>query len=173
MVDIRLNNVQKVYYPSVIWPEGYSADWDYSPGTVSYSLGVGFYNANGTRDVWFTYTGSATVTGNQTTTVTFPNPTIGQLLTNFSSYRDWDGYYFDCNSNYQTTRYRIYSSGTYYFYINEVYQGSGTVSLTSWPTHGTAVGFNLRGGATTIYYPFGTFQKNEGLSGCWSIIEYN
>lgn len=185
MIDIRLNNVQKVEYPYGILA-GQSVDFTFSAsGTVSVALGNGFYDSDHSRDIWFTLTGTANVTLGQTTTVTFENPTIGELLGNFTTAKNWDGQYFDNSANSYFKRFRFTKATNGWQLYNSTgpcfggstcsfsQQSSGTVRLVSWPRYSSIVTFDFGPGTAPahIMYPFGSFQYQNGPSS-WSIIEY-
>ncbi len=171
MIDIRLNGAQHV--GSGQWLDiGGIYEMEYtSSGSVSYNLGVGFWDGS-TRDVWFYITGTATVTVGNITTVTFNNPTIGQLLSGFSGYRDYSGEYW-VNLTYNVAAFRFNNNGTWNFYDNGVYQSNGSVILVNWPNYGISVDFKLCSSCEviTIYYPFGQFYYNNGPAE-WPTIQY-
>ncbi len=185
LIDVRLNNSQKVSYPYAIL-SGQSADFLFTgAGTVTLALGNGFYNSDQSRGIWFTLSGTTTVTLGQTTTVTFANPTIGQLLTNFTSTRNWDGMYFDANTNSYFKRFRFTSSTNGWQLYNSTAPcfggttcsfslvSSGTVRLIAWPRYSSIVTFDFGSGTpqASIAYPFGSFQYQNGPAS-WTIIEY-
>jgi len=185
LIDVRLNNVQQAFYPNAILA-GSSFDFVFGgSGTVSYALGNGFYNPDQSRGIWFTLTGSATVTAGQTTTVTFSNPTIGQLLTGFLTTSNWDGQYFDANANPHFARYtfRSATNGWQLFDSNGsclggstctfTQIGSGTLTLVNWPRYSPIVTFKFTatGAPVDIAFPFGSFQQRNGPPS-WPIIEY-
>ncbi len=176
LVDLRLNNIQKLNYPYVIPAGGGLQDFTFSAsGTVSINAGNGFYNSNTSPDIWFTFYGTPSVTVGQTTTITLNNPSIGNLLTWFQPTRNWDGEYwcYNCQSWYNTARFQFTSSGNYTFYDNGVQKGSGTVSLDSWPKYSSTVAFRLSSSSQIIYlqYPFGSFLFQNGPPD-WPKIEY-
>ncbi len=175
VVDLHLNGTQMLTYPEVILP-GASRDFTFnSSGSVSIAGGVGFYNPDTTRDPWFTYTGSATVTVGRTTANKFNNPTIGQLLTHFSTAQNWDGAYYDYSSFTlaHTARFRFTSSGGWTFYVDGIQKDSGTVTLVSWPIYTSLVTFKICPTCTNIElsYPFASFSFNNGPPG-WTNINY-
>ncbi len=172
MIRARVNGVERLSYPYVL-DVGRSQDYLFPPGSVPYVLEVGTYDSSNRPQPWFNLQGTASVIAGQTTTVTFANPTIGDLLSNFSNYRDWSGYYFDAANNYRTARYRFFRNGTFAFFDNGVQTNSGTVTLTSWPDYATIVGFKECSTCATINlgYPFGSFQYRNGPAS-WPIIEY-
>jgi ABC-type antimicrobial peptide transport system permease subunit len=93
-LDIRLNDQQQAATGEAIYPQGeYTFEFS-SSGSVSYYLGVGFWDDT-YRDVWFYLVGTTNVTVGANTTITFENPTIAQMLTNFSGSRNWTGEYWD------------------------------------------------------------------------------
>ncbi|MBL7851202.1 MAG: fibronectin type III domain-containing protein [Cyclobacteriaceae bacterium] len=178
MIDIRLNSAQKVSTNQGVLIGNY-ADFTYtSAGTVNYTLGVGFWES-GVRNVWFTLTGTATITLGQTTTVTFNNPTINQLLSGFSSSNDWLGEYWISTTLYYA-KFRYFSNGNWQLYDNVSMTGaggtlisSGTVTLTSWTNYATVVKFKNCSTCAEIslLYPFGQFYYNNGPTS-WPTILY-
>ncbi|MBN1107692.1 MAG: fibronectin type III domain-containing protein [Bacteroidales bacterium] len=173
MIDIRLNNVQHVTQSGtgILIGGSYNVEFT-SSGTVSYILGVGFWNGS-SRDVWFYLSGSTTVTLGSTTNLTFNNPTIGQLLSGFSTSRNWNGYYFDAGYNYHTCRFNFTNTGSWTFYDGSSQTGSGSVTLVSWPNYATIVTFKICSSCANIQlaYPFGSFMYSNGPAS-WPIIEY-
>ncbi len=175
VIDLTVGGQQKLTYPYVILVGG-SVDFTYSANaTVSYSIGVGFYNANGTRDPWFIYTGSQAVTVGQVATVTLANPTLGQILTNFSSTRTWSGdyYCYTCDTLYHTKRFVFSSSGAYTQYNDSVVETTGTATLVSWSNYASVIQFRTCPTCAVIdlAYPFGEFLYQNGPTG-WSNINY-
>jgi len=175
MIDIRLNGYQLVSYPYGI-AAGQSHDFVFTtPGVVNYYIGVGFYDQNQNRNIWFDSTSSKNVYAGQTTTLTINNPSIAQLLSNFSSYRDWSGEYlcYSCNPIIGYATFRFYSNGTWNLYNNGVYQSSGSVTEVSWPDYSFFVYFKLCPTCDNIQlpYPFGSFLYNNGPAD-WPIIKY-
>ncbi len=173
MIDIKLNNTQYIntVNTGVLIGNSYSVEFS-SSGSVTYYLGVGFWNGT-SRNVWFYLSGTANVTLGSTTNVTFNNPTIAQMLSGFSSSKNWNGYYFDAASNYKTCRFNFTSSGGWTFYDGTVQNGSGSVILVSWPNYATIITFKICSSCADIQlaYPFGSFMYRNGPPS-WPIIEY-
>jgi hypothetical protein len=184
IVDARLNGVQQIFYPSAIL-SGSSHDFTFnSSGTVTIHLGNGSWASSTSRDIWFTFDGTRTVTLGATTTLQFDNPTIGQLMSGFTSAKNWDGVYFDANINSWFARFRFTSSGGWTFYDSTApclggstctFQtvGSGTLRLVSWPRYSTIVTFDLGPGSqqAQVAFPFSSFFYRNGPPS-WPIIEY-
>ena len=107
-----------------------------------------------------------------TTTLTFENPSIGQLLSGFAQYRDWTGEYWVDLVPYMAT-YRFFSNGTWILYDNGVQIDSGNIYLVSWPDNAFIVTFKLCPGCDEIIlpHPFGQFQYKNGPPS-WPIIQY-
>jgi hypothetical protein len=163
MIDIRLNNQQLVGQGDGILPGGEYPFEFTSSGNVNYVLGVGFWDGS-YRDLWFTLTGNTSVTVGTSTTLTFNNPTIGQLLSGFSEYRDWTGEYWDANLNMHLATFRFFSNGAWQLYDDGVQINSGTISLVSWEDNAVFVNFKICAGCETIQlpYPFGQFMYRNG-----------
>jgi hypothetical protein len=175
MIDIRLNGTQQVGYPNSI-PAGSSADFTFTGGgSVDYYFGVGFYNTDGTRNIWFEGTGTTSVAAGNTTTVTCNNPTIAQLLSGFSDSRDWQGSYYcySCPTLLHNAGFRFTDAGGWTFYEDGVQKTTGSVALVSWPDYASVVQFKIcpTCDVISLNYPFGTFLYENGPDG-WSIIEY-
>lgn len=174
MIDVQVNGIQQVSYPNGLLPGGTSDINVSGAGTVSYTLGVGFYNTDHTRDVWFTLTGTATLVAGGTTSVTFNNPSIGQLLSTFrAAGRDWQGDYFDAGGGFHFAKYHFGISGSWTLYDSGTQIGTGTVTEVSWPNYATVVTFKLCASCASIdmAYPFGDFYYNNGPAS-WPIIHY-
>jgi len=185
LIDVRLNGNQKVNYPYVILA-GSSADFVFTTGgTVTFALGNGFYNSDQSRDTWFTLSGTETVALGQTSTVTFSNPTIGELLTSFSTTKNWDGQFFDANVNSFFKRFRFTKATNGWQLLNATgpcfggttctyaQVSSGTARLISWPQYSFIVTFDFGQGTTPAYiaFPFGSFVYQNGPAS-WPNIEY-
>jgi hypothetical protein len=185
LIDVRLNNVQQANFPNGILA-GNSFDFVFGgSGTVSYALGNGFYNPDQSRNIWFTFSGQATLTQGQTFTLTVSNPTIGQLLAAFSTTRNWDGQYFDGNLNPFFARYTFRSATNGWQLFDSTSScfggstctftqiGSGTLTLVSWPKYSSIVTFKFSASGTPVNFafPFGSFQQQNGPPS-WPIIEY-
>ncbi len=173
MIDIRLGGVQQLNYPNGI-AVGNTFDFpNRSPGTEIFYLGVGFYNSDGSKDVWFNLSGTFNITPGNTTVLTFNNPTIGDLLTLFTSQRDWRGIYLDNNSNDHEARFRMFRNGSWEFFDDGARVGNGPLILVNWPDYSPVITFKICNTCENIQVanPWATFQYRNGpLS--WPIIEY-
>ncbi len=172
MIDIRLNNEQQVAPGYGVLPgNSYSFEFS-SSGTVNFVLGVGFWDGD-SRDVWFVLSGYINVTVGTTSTLTFNNPTIGQILSGFSSSKNWTGEYWDANLNMHMAAFKFTSNGSWTFYDDGVANGSGTVTLVSWPDYSLSISFKICAGCDviTMFYPFAQFYYNNGPAN-WRQILY-
>ncbi|MCX7024757.1 MAG: fibronectin type III domain-containing protein [Spirochaetes bacterium] len=141
IVDLALNGQQKLTQATAI-PVGQSRDFIVTPaGTVSYVLGAGMYDAANAKIVPFQKTGSASLTSGQTTTVTYANPAIAEVLGNFGSQATWTGTVAGVK-----VRFVFSSSGTWKYYNSMTATtptSSGNVTLVSWGNSATSCVFNL------------------------------
>ena len=140
--------------------------------------------SNSNPDVWFILTGSTTLSPGVTRTVTFNNPTIGDLLTNFSTQGTFEGDYWSNLQSYGA-KFVFDRSGGYTFYDstgpcqpilnNCTYSSvrSGTATMVSWPAYSSIVTFKLCPTCANILfsYPFASFMYQNGPES-WPIIEY-
>ena len=144
-----------------------------TPGSKTLVAGLGFVRADGSRDIWFTFTRSFNVTAGQINTQTFSRITVGQLLTMGSASTAWNGTYFDNNGALHLARLVFSSNGSWQFFDDGVARGSGTLTEVSWPNSSPTVTFRINSTlpAITISHPFGRFFfRNGPLS--FPIIEY-
>lgn len=150
-----------------------TVDLPVSPGTYSMVAGVGFVNANGSRDIWFTFTRTITITNGQTNTQTFSRISVGQLLTMGAASSTWNGIFFDNNGAPHQARFVFSSTGGWQFFIDGVASGSGALSEVSWPNSSANVTFRINSGLPdiTISHPFGRFFFRNGPPS-WPVIEY-
>lgn len=164
VIDLRLAGTQHTDYPYVL-AVGQTYDVVFPPGPVSYELAVGFWNGS-TREVWFRYSGTATVFAGQTALVTLDNPTLEQLLSNFGPTANWDGQYLSSGA-LRTRRMQFNSVGSYTLFDNGAQVSTGTVQQVAWPDYSGRVSFRLCtptcGGATVeLPYPFTRFTAPNG-----------
>ncbi|MBK8099333.1 MAG: IPT/TIG domain-containing protein [Planctomycetes bacterium] len=173
MVSLTLNGTQRfaqgagVLVGSTVDLTGITA------GTYTLVAGIGFYSANGTRDIWFRFTRTVTIAANAITTQTFAPLTIGQLLTMGAATRDWTGVFFDNNGIPHSARFRITSTGGWTFFVDNATAGTGALTLLSWPARSPTVSFRINNSvpATTISFPFATFLLQNGPPS-WPLIQY-
>lgn len=175
MIDLRLNNDQKISWPYGIAP-GASADFVFTTGgSVSVNYGVGFYDYLGFKDIWFTGSTTVPLTSGQTYTLTANNPTLAAILSGYSSSRNWDGVYYcySCTTLIHSARFNFTSSGSWTLYDDGALIDSGTSTLVSWPTYGSTITFKVCPTCENIQlpYPFGVFLFRNGPPD-WPTIEY-
>lgn len=150
-----------------------SVDLPMTAGTFSLVAGVGFVNANGSRDIWFTFTRTITITSGQTNTQTFSRITVGQLLTLGANSSTWIGNFFDNNGAFHQAKFIFSSAGGWQFFVDGVANGTGAVTEVSWPNSSASVTFRINTSLPniTISHPFGSFLFRNGPPS-WPIIEY-
>lgn len=172
MISIKLNGVEQLNYKYVL-DINKTVDYTYTTaGNVTYSILVGLMDTNGKTTDFFTYNSTVQAVLGQVTTINCVNPTLGQVLSGYTSSKNWNGYYFDGNNNYFTCGYTFYSNGTFNFYDKGVFQNSGTATLVSWADYATIISFQLRSGETIqMMYPFGSFMQSNGPAS-WRVITY-
>jgi hypothetical protein len=172
MVSIKLNNVEQLPYGYIL-PIGNTQDYTFTTGgTVSYTIVIGLMDSYGVITDFFNFTGTVTAVVGQVVTINCVNPTLNQMLTNFSASKVWSGYYFDANAGYHTASYTIYSDGSFRLYDDGVSIGTGVATLVSWTDRATIITFKL--GTTEVIqlpYPFGSFYQSNGPAS-WKIIQY-
>ncbi|MBK9578860.1 MAG: fibronectin type III domain-containing protein [Fibrobacteres bacterium] len=168
MTSIKINGVEKLQ-TGYILPVGAMQDYQFStPGNVSYSIMTGI----GSND-FFSYVGTATSALGRIDTVSFLNPSLGELLSGLGpASRKWSGFYYDANLVSHPCSYTISKSGAFSLYDGTQLNTTGTATLVSWPDRANIVSFRL-GTTETINmsFPFASFQQSNGPAS-WKVIEY-
>lgn len=172
IVSLTLNGSEQ-FSPGSGVLSGSTVNLATTAGSKTLVAGLGFVLADGSRDIWFTFTRSINVTSGQTNTQTFARITVGQLLTMGAASTTWNGTYFDNNGAPRQARFVFSSNGTWQFFDNGVPNGSGTLTEVSWPNSSPNVTFRLNSSlpAITISHPFGSFFLRNGPPS-FPIIQY-
>jgi uncharacterized protein (TIGR03437 family) len=163
IVSLTLNGSEQ-FTPGSGVLSGSTVNLATTAGSKSLVAGLGFVNADGSRDIWFTFTRSINVTSGQTNTQTFSRITVGQLLTMGAASTTWNGTFFDDNGAPHLARFVFSSNGSWQFFIDGVLSGSGTLTEVSWPNSSPTVTFRINSTlpAITISHPFGSFLFRNG-----------
>jgi hypothetical protein len=170
MISIILDNQEYASCTNFIPPHS-SYDFLFTgSGTLPYMLKVG--SCSGSTPVpWFELPGSTTMSPGAYRTVTFDNPTIGQLLSNFGTQNVFEGTFWDNSIQSWGARYVFQTNGAWIYYESTgpcqpvlkncswSQKSSGTATLISWPDWSAVVTFRLCTGCPDlqIFYPFGMF----------------
>jgi hypothetical protein len=172
IVSLTLNGSEQ-FSPGSGVLSGSTVNLATTPGSKTLVAGLGFVRADGSRDIWFTFTRSINVTSGQTATQTFSRITVGQLLTMGSASTTWNGTFFDDNGAPRAARFVFSSNGSWQFFIDGVANGSGTLTEVSWPNSSPTVTFRINSTlpAITISHPFGSFLFRNGPPS-FPIIQY-
>lgn len=173
LVDVRVNERQKLDWGESL-PLGSSTDFRVSPGRLDYAFGAGFW-VGLTRDVWFGSAGRTVVAPGQTVTITVSNPSLAQLLTDFSYAADWEGVYLDARGEVHTRVFHVNAAGVFTLSSEGQVERAGLVHLVRWPGSATTVTFRLCdpecGEEIEIAHPFRNFAVANGPRS-WPLIEY-
>ncbi|PYP97995.1 MAG: hypothetical protein DMD34_02980 [Gemmatimonadetes bacterium] len=105
-----------------------------------------------------------------TGTVTIPDITIFQLLTQFGSSGYWSGDYW-VGTTYHFAAFRFYSNGTFKLYDDGVQVGSGSYSLVSRSPSTLTVTFSVGANQGTLDELGGYFNMRNGPPD-WPWIQY-
>jgi hypothetical protein len=172
IVSLTLNGSEQ-FTPGSGVLSGSTVNLATTAGSKTLVAGLGFVLADGSRDIWFTFTRSVNVTSGQTNTQTFSRITVGQLLTMGSASTAWNGTYFDNNGAPHQARLVFSSNGSWQFFDDGVARGSGTLTEVSWPNSSSTITFRINSTlpAITISHPFGRFLFRNGPPS-FPIIEY-
>jgi hypothetical protein len=152
---------------------GQCYDVHLTPGTHSFSAANGFWQSTYSRFEMYTWSSSFQQVAGQVGEISFNDPTIQQLLSNFGSVAYWHGMYWTYNP-YATPHeaaYCFYSNGKYRFYVDGVQHSTGTYSLvqrgslfTKFQTSASHVGM--------LYEAYGKFDMLQSPPGN-QFTEYN
>lgn len=172
IVSLTLNGAQQ-FSPGSGVLSGSTVNLATTAGSKTLVAGLGFVNADGSRDIWFTFTRSINMTSGQINTQTFSRITVGQLLTMGAASTNWNGTYFDNNGAPHAARLVFSSNGSWQFFDDGVARGSGTLTEVSWPNSSSTVTFRINSSlpAITISHPFGSFLFRNGPPS-FPIIQY-
>ena len=153
-------------------PPGASLTLALAPGPHAYTAANGFWSG-ASRETLYTFAGNQTQTTGQAGTVTFHNPSLPQLLTQFGASGSYTGEYWSGTQlNYKTLRF--FSNGSYNYYNNGTLVGTGTATLVSYPGS-FLVTFNITGAQSAqgvLDERYGTFFMRNGPVD-WPTLQYS
>jgi len=157
--------------PQGIISGGY-VEYAMTVGNHTFSAYNGFWN-NSSRFTMYYFYGSFNQASGVTQYVTFNDPTINQLLTNFSSSATWTGEYWTYNPvTYHYASFTFYSNGTYNFYVDGSFKTSGSYTLVQRLPATYRVIFTVGGGINgDLYETEGFFYMQNGPTD-WPTIQY-
>jgi hypothetical protein len=169
VVSLKIDGVEQ-FLPCEWLPSGNYVDKQLSVGLHSFSM------MNGVLDDYCfelgAYGFSGTVNQRQgvTEVVQFNNPTIQEILTRFSTDHTWttEAYYIPGDFYPHNKAFKFFADGSYYFYNDGVYQGSGTYAEISRSGASQTVTFSVSGNQNfqgTLFEFFGFFTMRNGPSG--------
>jgi hypothetical protein len=145
-----------------------------SPGSHSFLARNGFWQSTYQRFEMYEWYGSFDVSSGSILTLTFQDPSIEQLMTNFSSSAYWEGFFWSGSPvMYHSSGFCFYSNGKFRYYKDNVQQYTGTYTLLSrgelFISFRTVGGTNIYDGS--LYEQFGRFDMYNGPSD-WQLIDY-
>jgi titin len=131
VISLIIDGVQRITVPGTGIAPGNYFELPLTPGTHQSDGATGYWDGNSRFEV-YTYSGPFTQVAGVTGTITFEDPTIAQILTNFKTSRLWDGEYWDSNYNLHVAGFRFYSGGTCRLYDDGIQATTCTFSLVSY-----------------------------------------
>lgn len=168
LVSLRINGQEQFPVSPMGLLPGQSLELEFSPGTYTVTAANGFWDGSA-RFTMYTWSGNFSQQPGQTGEVRFNDPTIEQLLTQFTSSRLWEASYWSGTTPH-VAGWRFYSNGTANFYIDGVSQGSTTYSLVQRNPGAFNVVFRAGGFEGTLWETFGWFGMWNGPGG--SALQY-
>lgn len=170
IIYLTVDGVQYfVQSPQGILP-GYYYEIELTPGDHTYEAMNGWWDGPYSRFEMYGWTGSFTQQKGVVGTIDFYDPTIEQLLADFSTSAYWGGYYWQ-DVVYHDIGFCFYDNGTWNLYIDGTYDSSGTYSLVSRDPGTMSVKFTVGDYIGTLYELFGFFYMRNGPPD-WPLIEY-
>ena len=148
---------------------GYYYEITLGAGTHTYEARTGFWDGS-SRFEMYVYRNTFTQQSGVTGTVTIPDITIFQLLTQFGSSGYWSGDYW-VGTTYHFAAFRFYSNGTFKLYDDGVQVGSGSYSLVSRSPSTLTVTFSVGANQGTLDELGGYFNMRNGPPD-WPWIQY-
>jgi hypothetical protein len=144
-------------------------------GSHTFSAGAGFWSGGIKNAIYPMPGGSFT---DQSGSVTIVDPSITQIMTQYSNSSYFGGEYWDQNANIHCAGFNFYSDGSFVFFDDYNQISSGSYTLVQRNPSSYSVVFNVSAGSTqyngTFYYSgalAGTMYMNNGPAG-WEQIEY-
>ena len=132
VVSLKIDGVEQVTVPGYGIASGGAYTASLPAGAHSYSAITGDWDGN-TRVPMYSYSGTFNQTAGVVGLVTFNNPTVAQVLTNFASSLRWEGSYWDIqNLTTHVKTYRFFSSGSCTYFFDTVQQTTCAISTTSY-----------------------------------------
>ena len=149
---------------------GQYRDVPLSAGTHSYLATNGFWQSDGSRFEMYMWQGSYTQPSGTTFTISFPDPTINKLLTQFQNSGLWSGTYWT-DLVPHTRAYRFFANGQWSRWVDNNPAGSGTYTLVSRDPSSFTVTFSTGQNTGTYYELMGYFFMQDGPAS-WPLIDY-
>src|SRR6266498_462740 len=174
VISLAIDGTQYITVPGTGIAPGYYYEVALTPGTHQLRAATGYWDGNYPYELYI-YPGPFTQVSGVTGTITIDNPTIAQILTNFSASRLWSGVWYDSNSLPHTRAFRFYSGGTCRLYYDGVESTTCTFSLVTY--NPGLITFRVRYANGTQYDGLldelnGYFFMDNGPSG-WATIQYS
>ena len=125
--------------------------------------------------MWFGSAGRTLVAPGQVVTVSISNPSLEQVLTDFTPSSDWEGLWFDARGEVHRRRLHVTATGLFTLATDGRVDQTGFVELVRWPNAARDVVFRLCapecGTEIHIAHPFQRFSVHHGPAS-WPLVEY-
>lgn len=169
IVSLQVDGTE--YFPSspqAILP-GTSGELEVAPGRHTYYMENGFWDGR-SRFSMYSLAGSFSMTEGQTQDIVFEDPSIEQVLTNFSSSRAWDGQFFTGTTPHVAT-FIFHANGSWQLLVDGSQTQTGSYQLVQRNPGGFNIEFTVGGFTGTLWETFGYFTMRNGPPE-WPLIEY-
>ncbi len=170
LVSLIIDGSQYIPAPENSILPGYSVDIDVSAGQHSYEAKNGWWNG-GSRFEMYVWSGNYTQPSGATQTISFSDPTINALLTQFGNSGLWSGSYFDSYGIPHSRQYRFFANGTWTRWVDSNYNDSGTYTEVSRDPSAFSITFSTGQHQGTYYELQSYFIMRDGPS-FWPLIDY-
>ena len=152
-------------------PPGSADTITLSPGTHTYELRTGSWEADGSRERMYTYTGTFTQTSGVMGVITISDPTISELLTKFDVSGYWEGPYLD-GTGLHRAAFRFFPNGTWVRYEDGIQKESGLYALLSRTPEQYLVTFGANGIEGMLHERVSRFDMRNGPPLYFPVIAY-
>jgi|GEM_PF-1290669 len=171
IVSLIVDGVQQFpVYPQGILPGSYY-EMAFEPGMHEAEISLGWWDSETSRFLMYTYVWGFEIREPGEWELPIKDPSIQDLMTQFSQEGYWEGYFFDANMICRTAAFRFKKDGSYRFYVSNQLQGQGAYQQVSRDPNIFTVQFKAGDQVGLLVETHGYFYMQNGPAS-WKQITY-
>lgn len=171
IVSLIVDGVQQFpVYPQGILPGSYY-EMAFEPGMHEAEISLGWWDSETSRFLMYTYVWGFEIREPGESILPIEDPSIQDLMTQFSQEGYWEGYFFDANMICRTAAFRFKKDGSYRFYVSNQLQGQGAYQQVSRDPNIFKVQFKAGDQEGLLVETHGYFYMQNGPAS-WKQITY-